>query len=212
MVLLCSSEPALIRLDISFMKIETAVVVLTGGTSRRFGSDKSVAMLNGMTLLEHVLSHIDLSFRIILVGDKSVVIQRPTISIREQPIHGGPVSALAAALPLVTEERVFLIATDMPFGSLALARLAGEWNENTQAIIPIDAEGFPQPLCALYSTKSLGNALIKLGTVENRSMKELIHFIDYQKYSFDLDFVDILLDIDSPADLLAATRLAKKME
>jgi molybdopterin-guanine dinucleotide biosynthesis protein A len=194
------------------MEIQTAVIVLTGGTSRRFGSDKSVAILNGMTLLEHVLSHIDSGSRIILVGDELEVPRHKTISIREQPIHSGPVSALASALPLVTEERIFLIATDMPFGSLGLARLAADWKANTKALIPIDAEGFLQPLCALYSTKSLNEAMLKLGRVENRSMKELIHLIDYQEYSFDLDFADILLDIDSPADLLAATRLSKRME
>ena len=51
------------------MKSDTwSAIVLSGGTNKRFGSDKSAALLHGATLLDHVLSFIPKEIKTVIVG------------------------------------------------------------------------------------------------------------------------------------------------
>ena len=70
--------------------------ILAGGASRRFGSDKAVALLNGRPLLDHVRER--------LAGqcDAVIVVGRAwpgLTAVADRPAHGlGPLGALAGAL------------------------------------------------------------------------------------------------------------------
>jgi molybdopterin-guanine dinucleotide biosynthesis protein A len=44
-----------------------SVIVLSGGTNKRFSSDKSQALLKGVTLLDHVLGFIPADIRTCLL-------------------------------------------------------------------------------------------------------------------------------------------------
>jgi molybdopterin-guanine dinucleotide biosynthesis protein A len=74
-----------------------SAIVLTGGTNKRFGSDKSAAMLGNQTLLQRVVDAIPKEIAIVVVGEKPDL-QRHVTVVREEPALGGPVAAIAAGL------------------------------------------------------------------------------------------------------------------
>ncbi len=187
----------------------TTVIVLTGGTSKRFGTDKSKAELFGITLLNHVLNSLPAECEILLVGDEPINPSQNVKVFREDLIHSGPVAAIAKALPHVRGEFVVILATDMPFAGKLLPKLYENISHGTDVIIPLDNQNFLQPLCALYSTTGLKKAIAKLGSVENKSMRDLLGFLDRKEITLSKDELALLIDIDSPADLLRAIAISK---
>ena len=176
-------------------------IVLTGGTSKRFGSDKAEALINGRTLLEILTESLD---DLIIVGPETSI---KAIYVREEPIAAGPVAAIGAGIKEVDTELVAIFATDMPFAPRVLNQLVSAIAHD--AAMPIDCDGYAQPLAALYRTEKLRSALSSLGTLENKSVRELISKLDVDRVS--LVETELLLDIDTREDLLRAIDLASRM-
>ena len=125
-------------------------IVLTGGTSRRFGSDKSEALINGRTVLEYMTEGLD---NLIVVGPKKNI---DAVYVREEPAGAGPVAAIGAGLKVVDTELVSIFATDMPFAPRVLPQLLKSLIND--AALPIDSEGYLQPLAGVYRTEKLRTA------------------------------------------------------
>ena len=176
-------------------------IVLTGGTSRRFGSDKSEALINGRTVLEYMTEGLD---NLIVVGPKKNI---DAVYVREEPAGAGPVAAIGAGLKLVDTELVSIFATDMAFAPRVLPQLLKSLIND--AALPIDSDGYLQPLSGLYRTEKLRTALDTLGDLENRSVKELISKLNIDHVS--LDETEFLLDIDTKEDLAKAIDLASRL-
>lgn len=176
-------------------------IILTGGTSHRFGSNKSEAEINGRSLLEILTSELD---DLIIVGPKTNI---DAIYVREEPIGGGPVAAIGAAMNVVDTELVAIFATDMPFAPKILEKL--EQSLVDDAALPVDSEGVVQPLAALYKSDKLISALNALGNLENRSLKELVAHLRINQVP--LAETEFLLDIDTQEDLLKAIDLASRL-
>ena len=132
----------------------------------------------------------------------------------EQPAGGGPVAGLAAGLKDVATSTTLLLAVDMPLGVhaalMALQELTGSSNGDGMpggdAVVPVDADGNRQPLCAAYRTEALRSALAALeaetGTVRNASMRALLARLEVTDLP-DLP-EQLLLDVDTPGALAAA--------
>ena len=95
----------------------------------------------------------------------------------------------------------------MPFAPRVLPQLLKSLIND--AAIPIDSEGYLQPLAGLYRTEKLRTALDTLGDLENRSVKELISKLNIDHVS--LAETEFLLDIDTEEDLAKAIDLASRL-
>ena len=82
----------------------TWVVVLAGGESRRFGSDKLAADLDGRTLLDATLASVPAGLPVVVVGPARPV-RRDVRFVREDPPGGGPAAALVAGLTAALDGR-----------------------------------------------------------------------------------------------------------
>ncbi len=70
--------------------------------------------------------------------------------------HRGPLAALDNILPHVREPRVFVVAGDAPFVTAEVAaELAAAWEPGLQAVVPVNAQDYLEPLCALYDRAAL---------------------------------------------------------
>jgi molybdopterin-guanine dinucleotide biosynthesis protein A len=176
-------------------------VVLTGGKSKRFGSDKSHALINNRTLLEYVTDGLD---DLIIVGPETSI---PAFYIQEEPLGGGPVLAIGAALKHVDSDLVAIFATDMPFAPRVIPQLLQALIND--AALPIDCEGFAQPLAGIYRTEPLQNALNSLDNLENQSMKMLVGKLKVDLVP--LVETELLMDIDTQEDLVKAIDLASRL-
>jgi molybdopterin-guanine dinucleotide biosynthesis protein A len=169
-----------------------SVIVLSGGTNKRFGSDKSQALLKGVTLLDHVLSFIPAGIKTVIVGK----------DVFEQPPLGGPVAGIARGVQEVDTEYVAITAVDMPYGSSLFPQLLEAITDD--AAMPVDSQGFKQPLCGIYRRQALLAALAKLGDVHGQSMRALCDLLVIDEVKVD---AGALVDIDTPEDLINAHEL-----
>ena len=169
-----------------------SVIVLSGGTNKRFGSDKSQALLNGITLLDHVLSFIPTDVKTVIVGK----------DVFEDPPLGGPVAGIARGLQEIDTEFVAVAAVDMPYGSSLFSQLLDAIQSD--AARPVDSDGVRQPWCAIYRRDSLLSALDKLGDLHGQSMRALCDVLIIDEVQVK---PSALIDIDTPADLIAAHEL-----
>ena len=176
------------------------MIVLTGGTSTRFGSDKSAALIAGQSLIARILKSIPDEIDVIVVGPDPAVAGRKYECVQEQPVGGGPVAGFAAGLAICTSEIVALIATDMPFAVTRVINLMNSIKPHDDAVMYVD-DGFKQPLAALYRVEAVEMALNSLGNSAGKSMRELISHLKICEVGMNKEVADSLRDIDTPADL-----------
>ncbi len=92
-------------------------VILAGGASRRFGSDKALARLAGMPLIEHVARRAKPQVGLLAVsGAASAPLGLPVIADREK--GAGPLSGIVSSLAWAEANGFTLLATfacDGPF-------------------------------------------------------------------------------------------------
>lgn len=133
---------------------ETAVVILAGGEARRLPG-KLESDAGGTALIVRVYRNVRDAGPVYVFANRSFPpaidreLQCPVI-IDRWPGRG-PLAALYCGLHHVREPRVFVVAGDAPFvtGSV-VAQLQAQWEPWTQAVVPVNAQGRLEPLCALY--------------------------------------------------------------
>jgi len=142
-------------------------VVLAGGRSSRFGSDKALHELSGRTLLEHALASLaGCAERFVVGGDERYAFAGVLVVPDEAPGEG-PLAGLATALAAAREGRVALCACDMP----ALTPTYWEFlavRAGAAVVIPEGPDGRPEPLAALYSRECLPLVRAALAAGERR--------------------------------------------
>ena len=184
---------------------DVSVILLTGGTSRRMGTDKASLRFGAGTLLDFVLGQVPAGLHTVVVGpDSGHAVQ----FVREDPPGSGPVAAVSAGLSYVSTSRVAVAAVDVPCAIPWLLTVG--LKPDSSALIPQDADGRAHPLNALYDVKALRAALQAMGSPANQSMQSLIaHLrnIEYVQASDTSIGEQLLLDVNTPADLERAATL-----
>lgn len=132
-----------------------AAVVLAGGASRRMGGvDKVALRVGGAALLDRVLHACRGADQAVCVGPvRSTALD--VVWVREDPPGGGPVAALAAALPQIRSEVVVLLAADLPFVTPACVALLAA---SVPAVL-VDEEDRDQWLCGAWEAAALRDQL-----------------------------------------------------
>ncbi len=189
-----------------------SVIVLSGGTSRRFGRDKSQAKIAGKSLIALILESIPSEFKIVIVGQDPKIESSLYQCVHEEPIGGGPVAGFKAGLDASESELVALIATDMPFASGLVLHLINSIRVHDDAVMYVDAKGFKQPLAAVYRSKSVKRALADMGQLDGKSMRELISHLMVHEIEMSHEIAQALMDIDTAADLEQAIAFAAKVK
>ncbi len=181
----------------------TAGLLLTGGASRRMGTDKAQLVVDGRRLADRAAS-------LLAAVCDPVLEVGPGVSglpaVREDPPGEGPLAALgtgAAGLArLGYAGPVLVLAVDMPFVGAGLLRLLRD-RPGPATAVPV-ADGQPQPLCARYGADALA-AVPHLLAAGQRSLRALLAAVD-------VDWVqpaewepaggpDAFRDLDTPDDL-----------
>ena len=134
--------------------MSVSALILAGGNSIRFGSDKSFADLGGTPLIEHIISQLMPHFDEIIISANN----KADYAYLNRQIVGdiftgaGPIAGLHAGLKAASGDYVFLAACDMPFVSDALIkRMRRVLAEMTPAAAVPKREGFIEPFHGFYS-------------------------------------------------------------
>lgn len=139
------------------------------------GVDKLTVPLDGRSCLERLLGDVEPQIQVFAVGPARATM-RPVRWCSERPPGGGPVAAIAAALPLTSAGVVLIAAGDMPFLGSALTLLGDTLSGTPEAEVAIlcDGDGMPQPLAAAYRRTVLAQQLITIGDPEGQAARRLL--------------------------------------
>ncbi len=151
-------------------------VILTGGESRRMGSDKARVLWAGTPLLEHVIGAIEPLFSDIWISvrEKRANLLYPQVVDRAQ--ERGPMVGIKAALEAVQTDWVFVIACDMPFISTRLIQHLATLRNQHDAVVPFAFDRL-QPLFGFYHTRCLPLMDVRMKQGQ-RSMMRLLDALD----------------------------------
>lgn len=180
-----------------------AGLLLTGGASRRMGTDKALLEIGGRRLAERAAE-------VLRAVCDPVLEVGPAVSglaaVREDPPGQGPLAALGAGAAelrrLGHAGPVLLLAVDMPNVEPPLLRLlAGRPGPATA--VPV-ADGQPQPLCARYGPDALA-AVPGLLAAGERSLRALLATVEVgwveQAEWEPAGGPDAFRDLDAPEDV-----------
>ncbi|MEK7477217.1 MAG: molybdenum cofactor guanylyltransferase [Candidatus Coatesbacteria bacterium] len=142
------------------MKGRLTGIVLAGGRSRRFGTDKALASWGRGTMIERVLAIQASVFPSIVVvtrhPSRYAFLRAPNVRVvadrfTEQHALGGLLTGLGA----IGTPYAFASACDMPFLRPALLGALAARRRGYDAVIP-EFGGRLQPLCAVYARRCRG--------------------------------------------------------
>jgi molybdopterin-guanine dinucleotide biosynthesis protein A len=182
--------------------------ILVGGASSRMGTDKSRLTLNGLTFTQRIAGALaQMTQSVKVVGRNDDLGLEGTTDIFEQ---WGALGGLHAALSACRTEWSLIVACDLPFVTTKLfARLAG-FRQGFEAVVPVQQNGYVQPLCAFYRVDPClerCEALIKDGERRPLALLEAVSSrrVEFSEIS-DLADADRFFDnINTPEDYVRAT-------
>lgn len=193
-------------------------IVLAGGRSSRFGSDKLVARVDGERLLDRAVAALAaVSVEVVVVTEPGATREppraQPSVTVRvvaDPESFGGPLVGLLAGLEAASEPIVVVIGGDMPSVAPAVVRLlAGRLlaDANHDAAI-LEARGRRVPLPIALRTGAATTAARRLigdGERRLRAIAERLRPIALAEGEWrPLDPAgDTLRDVDEPGDLRA---------
>lgn len=120
-------------------------VIVAGGRSRRFGTDKAAHIWRGRPLLDHVRD------AVAAVCTEVIVVGGPYADVADDEPGAGPLAALATAFAHLpqTEAHLFLTACDLPLLTPDVIRLV-TGDQAAGAVVARTPDGRAQPLVARY--------------------------------------------------------------
>jgi molybdopterin-guanine dinucleotide biosynthesis protein A len=124
-------------------------VVLIGGKSQRYGSDKVLSQFKGQPLIRHVVDTIQPLFdEIILIGHKRKGLENFRVVEDIRP-GCGPLGGIYTALNAAVTEYCFVCATDMPNLNAGLISHMISRTDGHDIVMPMWSKG-REPLHAIY--------------------------------------------------------------
>ena len=193
--------------------VDVTGIVLAGGRSERFGSDKLAVELDGRPLLHLAIA------AIAAVAGRLVVVVTPgaepvlpgALASRIDVVHdpeafGGPLVGLAATLGIVGTPTALVAGGDMPRMAPAVLRRLASTAGRERAAVTLEVPGRIQPLpmaLDVAAARAAATAVIERG---GRSLRDLLRELDATSIPVPvwraLDPAGAtIVDIDRPADL-----------
>jgi molybdopterin-guanine dinucleotide biosynthesis protein A len=170
------------------------VVLVAGGRSLRFGTDK-LAMLLDLTI-----AGLPADWPIVVVGPLRATVRTVTW-IREDPAFAGPLAAIGAGVTAVPADvgHVVVVAADMPQAGLAVPALVEACGPAVDVAYLVDRAGMRQPLLACYRVPWLRASLARYAPLDNRPARLLLASGQSVEVA---DTWGAGHDVDTPTDLI----------
>ncbi len=121
--------------------------ILAGGASSRMGTDKSQLRIEQQTFIERIAENLlRLTDLVTIVGCNDARLP----SVPDIYPQWGALGGLHAALTACRREWAIVVACDLPFVTSELFQQLADLRMDHEAVVPLQADGRPQPLAALY--------------------------------------------------------------
>lgn len=130
--------------------LDVEAFILVGGRSSRMGKDKSGLRFGDLTSVALIASSLRVIIHAIRTVGGPVSAIGGLANIADAHEKWGPLAGIEGALCNSKSEYCLIVACDLPFVTGKLfERLIG-LTDHSDAIVPLQSDGRPQPLCAIY--------------------------------------------------------------
>jgi molybdopterin-guanine dinucleotide biosynthesis protein A len=176
-------------------------ILLTGGASRRLGTDKATLVVDGVTLAARAAASLtERDVVAVEVGPGFTSLP----AVREDPPGTGPLAAFVTGARAVSDalggeaDAFVLLACDLVDPAAVLDALLAA--PAADLVVPVDVDGAPQYVCARYAAPLVDVAAGLVASGE-RSLRALAAAVPAERRH---DLVGLapgaLADVDTPAD------------
>jgi len=138
---------------------DVTAIILSGGKSTRMGGNKSLLLLDGKTVIEHVFDNMQSIFsNVILITNQAEEYRFLGIEMFEDVFkYQGPLAGIHSGLYHSTTEKNFIISCDLPLMTKEMIEFIVDY-ETDKLITVTRADGFIQQLCGIYSKECVSAA------------------------------------------------------
>lgn len=180
-------------------------VVLAGGKSSRMGKDKALIEINGRTLLDLALDKLDPHVSdLLVIGDPMKYGHVGPFVIADELPDKGPIGGLVTAMHFASNDKLLVLACDMPgIDDRLLQLLKDDLGNFTDAVIPHHGDR-AEPLCAAYHRRCEQSLRSSIAINELKLQNALMDLrmnkiqIDPGKNGWP---IDLFRNLNSPDDL-----------
>ncbi|HKG48605.1 MAG TPA: molybdenum cofactor guanylyltransferase [Pyrinomonadaceae bacterium] len=183
--------------------------ILAGGASRRMGTDKSQLLIERQTFADRIAETLSqIAEPVTLVGGRASA-SLPTVP--DVYAQWGALGGLHAALAASKSEWAIVVACDLPFVTSGLFSFLAGMRLDHDAVVPIQQDGRPQPLAALYRVdpclKRAGE-LIEAGRRRPLDLLEAVNtrWVEFDKLTNLAQAERFFVNINTPSDYDEAIR------
>ena len=185
--------------------INCSVFILIGGESKRFGSTKYLAKINGDPIINRVIKACGNFTSYALVGKKLPSELKNKLFIEDKHNIKAPIIGLQTALKYSSTKWILLLSSDLPLINKSIFTKMWRYkNSKKNIIIPV-VNGTFQTTCAFYNTE-IGNECMKQINKKRLSLISLVKRIGY----FPIDFSNephSFLNVNTKKDLSMAKKI-----
>lgn len=191
--------------------------ILVGGASSRMGSDKAQLMFGTQTAVQRIAAELTvLTNRVRLVGSRGDPGDSGFENVPDVLEHWGALGGIHSALAACQTTWAFVVACDLPLvTSELLSRLWQMNSDKLDAIVPIQPDGRPQPLCAFYRREVNTEEAARLIATGEHAPRGLLaqvrtRWVEPQELA-DLPGAEyFFLNVNTPADYELAKQILER--
>jgi molybdopterin-guanine dinucleotide biosynthesis protein A len=183
--------------------------ILAGGQSRRMGTDKSQLRIENQTFIDRIAeSLLGVTDSITLVGAHR---PHPRLqSVADVYPGWGALGGLHTALTHCRREWAIVVACDLPLVSAELFKYLVSLRLNHEAVVPLQPDGRPQPLAALYRIEPCRRQATELIQAGQRRPLDLLELVNSRWVPFSelrnlAQAEKFFVNINTPDDYDAVT-------
>lgn len=152
--------------------------ILVGGESSRMGADKARLMFGEHTSVELIAAALHEVTQVITTVGWPHQKLEALPNIPDLRPGWGPLAGIEAALRHAESKHCLIVACDFPFVTGALFELLLSFADDSDAVVPLQADDRPQPLCALYRVETClpaAAAAMAAGQHSPRALLDRVH-------------------------------------
>ncbi len=183
--------------------------ILAGGASRRMGTDKSELLIEQQTFTERIAQTLlRLTDSVTIVG-RTGTASYPTVP--DVYPQWGTLGGLHAAFSACARAWAIVVACDLPFVTSELFKYLANLRLDHEAVVPVQDDGRPQPVAALYRIDPCLQRATELIESGRRRPLDLLETINTRLVPFaeirNLDQAErFFVNINTPEDYYEAIR------
>ena len=190
--------------------VDIEAFILAGGASSRMGTDKSQLLIQRQTFTDRIAETLlMLTDSVTIVGRKTSSSNLPTIP--DVYLQWGALGGVHAALAACKREWAIVVACDLPFVTAELFSFLAGLRLDQEAVTPLQQDGRPQPLCALYRIDPCLQRATELIEAGHRRPLDLLdavktRWVEFEQLRNLAQAESFFVNINTPEDYDAAIR------